>query len=149
VITETAVSSKEWVINAPVESVWAVLVDFENYHQWNRFNPDIKAELVLGTPVVMQVLLGDNMAEITEYMSRIDPCEAIAWRMQNLPDDPIHAERTQYLKRLSDTSCSYLSVDEFSGPGMSDMLAMMGEPVETGFDLAGAGLNQYCEAHFQ
>ena len=38
-ITETAVFSDEVTIDAPVELVWKILLDFDNYGQWNTFCP--------------------------------------------------------------------------------------------------------------
>lgn len=145
-ITETSISSEEIIIEAPVEKVWAVLVDFDNYGKWNQFCPDCQAELTLGSPVVMKTYLGEQLIDQVEYMSRIDPCEAIAWRMENKPGDPIHAERTQYLKKLSETSCSYLSVDEFSGEQVPAMMEFAGEHVENGFNLCARGLKDHCES---
>jgi uncharacterized protein YndB with AHSA1/START domain len=145
-ISDTAVSSSPIIIQAPIERVWEVLVDFPNYINWNQFNPGINTELSLGTAVVMQVVMAGQQFEMTEYMSRIEPCRALAWRMENNPGDPIHAERTQYLEPVGTGSCKYWSVDEFSGPGMATMLAESGPAVEAGFELAAQCLKQHCEA---
>jgi hypothetical protein len=145
VITESTVSSDVVVIDAPVELVWDVLVDFANYGKWNKFCPSCEAQLTLGTPVKMQVDLGFGLQEQVETMCRIDPCEAIAWRMANNPGDAIHAIRTQYLEKLGDAQCSYVSVDEFSGEAAPGMMELMAKPVEDGFNLCAYGLKEYCE----
>ena len=144
-ITEDTVSSERVLIRAPVELVWGVLVDFRNYGQWNAFCPSCEASLELGSPVKMQVDLGFGLQEQIEYLCRIDTCEAIAWRMDNRPGDSIHAVRTQYLERIDAGSCTYLSVDEFSGAGVPAMMDAMAESVEAGFNLCAQGLKQYCE----
>ena len=147
-ISKNTVSSDEVIIEAPAQWVWDVLVDFPNYARWNKFCPGCEAQLELGSPVVMQVDLGFGLQEQTEYMCRIDPCEAIAWRMENKPGDPIHAIRTQHLKVLGDAQCSYISVDEFSGDAAPDMMEMMAKPVEAGFNLCAYGLKEFCEAQY-
>lgn len=144
-ITENTVSSDEIIIQAPVERVWQVLVDFDNYHAWNEFCPVCEATLELGSPVRMQVELGFGLQEQVEYLCRIDPCEAIAWRMENKPGDPIHAVRTQYLKKINATSCSYLSLDEFSGEAVPAMMEAMASGVEAGFNLCARNLRDHCE----
>ena len=144
-ITEDTVSSDEIEIHAPVELVWRVLVDFANYGAWNKFCPVCEAELVMGSPVKMQVDLGFGLQEQVEYVCRIDPGEAIAWKMDTKPGDPIHATRTQYLTKVGEESCLYRSVDIFSGDGLTDMMALMGKPVEAGFNLCGYGLKAHCE----
>ncbi len=147
-ITQDTISSDEVVIEAPAQWVWDVLVDFANYEKWNKFCPGCEAELLLGSPVVMQVDLGFGIQEQTEYMCRIDPLEAIAWRMENKSGDPIHAVRTQYLKSLGDARCSYISVDVFSGEAAAGMMELMAKPVEAGFNLCAYGLKEYCEVQY-
>lgn len=148
-ISDDTISSDEVVIAAPAQLVWDVLVDFENYGLWNKFCPSCEASLELGTPVKMQVDLGFGLQEQVEYMSRIDPIEAIAWAMENKPGDPIHAVRTQYLKEIDETHCSYVSVDVFSGDALADMMALMAKPIEAGFNLCAGGLKAYCERIYQ
>jgi hypothetical protein len=144
-ITDDTVSSDEIHIAAPVELVWQVLVDFENYEKWNEFCPQCEAELEIGSPIKMQVELGFGLQEQIEYISLIKPFEAIAWGMENKPDDPIKAVRTQYLNKIDELSCSYQSVDVFSGEAVAGMMDLMGKPVEDGFNLCGYGLKAYCE----
>lgn len=139
------VSSDEIIIDAPVEVVWEVLIDFDNYGKWNLFSPQTSAELKLGSPVTMMVDLGNGLQKQVEYITCIEPNEAIAWGMENKPGDPIHAVRTQTLTRLSDSQCSYLSVDEFSGAAVPAMMELMAKPVKDGFNLCAQGLKQYAE----
>ena len=148
-ITENSVSSEEIAIEAPVELVWDVLVDFANYGRWNPFCPSAEAELVLDTPIVMKTWLGENLIDQVEYICRIEPCEAIAWRMENKPGDPVHARRTQTLKKLDDQRCTYFTIDEFSGEAMPAMLEQFSRIIEDGFNACGQGLKAYCEAQHQ
>jgi hypothetical protein len=147
-ISDNSVSSEEFIINAPIELVWDVLVDFANYGLWNEFCPSCEGEPRLGSPLKMQVDLGMGLQEQVEYFSRIEPCTVLAWRMENRPGDPIHAVRTQYLKQLSPTRCSYSSVDEFSGEAVPAMMEVMARAVEDGFNRCGSGLKDYCEKRY-
>jgi uncharacterized protein YndB with AHSA1/START domain len=144
-ITDSAVHSDEITIAAPRDLVWQVLVDFENYHQWNEFCPQAEGKLEMDSPLRMQVDLGWGLQEQVEYICRIEPPYAVAWRMDNRPEDPIHAVRTQTLEVIDEASCRYLSVDDFSGEGAKEMMEVMAERVEKGFNLCGYGLKDYCE----
>ena len=148
-VTQDRVSSEKVIIEAPIELVWGVLVDFERYADWNSFCPHAKAELALGQPIHMQVDLGFGLQEQVEIICRIEPPTAIAWRMANQPGDPVHAERTQTLEKLGEARCSYLSVDLFSGPGVPDMMAALGQAVEDGFNLCARDLKRHCEALYR
>lgn len=147
-ITDDTVTSKEVVINAPAEVVWDILVDFENYSQWNRFCPKADAVLELGSPVNMLVDLGFGLQEQIEYISLIEPGRAIAWGMENKPGDPIHAVRTQWLKPLDENRCTYLTMDDFKGSepeALKGMMELMAKRVEDGFNLCAEGLKEYAE----
>ena len=144
-ISQNTVSSDKVEIAAPAALVWEVLVDFDSYGKWNSFCPSIEAQLVLDTPVKMQVELGFGLQEQVETMCRIDPGEAIAWRMENKPGDAIHAVRTQSLEVLDEGRCTYISVDEFAGEAAQGMMELMAKPVEDGFNSCAYGLKEYCE----
>jgi uncharacterized protein YndB with AHSA1/START domain len=145
-IGENTVSSDAVVIEAPASLVWQVLVDFPAYGQWNTFCPVAEAELVLDSPIRMQVDLGFGLQEQVEYICRIEPERAIAWRMENRPADPIHALRTQTLEPLGEGRCRYQSMDEFGGPGAAEMMQAMAAAVEAGFNRCAYDLKAHCEA---
>jgi uncharacterized protein YndB with AHSA1/START domain len=148
-ITENSVSCEEVTIQAPAELVWEVLVDFGNYHLWNEFCPAIEAELKLGAPVSMQVDMGNGLQPQVEYITRLEPPGLITWSMENRPGDPIHADRSQFVTPIDETSCTYLTVDEFSGQGVAPMMAAMGEIVEAGFNRCARGLKARAEALYK
>lgn len=144
-ITENSVASEPIVINAPAELVWQVLIDFDNYPQWNTFCPQAHAKLEIGSPIEMKVDLGNGLQDQTEYLTRIEPNRVIAWGMANKPDDPIHAVRTQSIEPITHNSCTYNSIDEFSGSAMAPMIAAMGKAVESGFNRCALDLKQHAE----
>ncbi len=145
-ITEEAVYSDEVTIDAPVELVWQILLDFENYEKWNTFCPRaINESLELGSPIDMMVDLGEGLSHMVEYIAHVEPYECIAWATANRPEDPVHAVRSQRLKRLADDRCSYISVDEFDGPGRAAMMAQFAKAVETGFNRCAYGLKKHAE----
>ena len=148
-ITEHSVSSEEIVINAPAEVVWGVIVDFDNYGLWNTFCPGMKGEAVVGSPVEMQVDLGNGLQTQVEYVTKVEPIHTIVWSMENKPGDPIHADRAQYITPIDDCSCRYLSVDEFSGEFAGMMIEQMGKQVEKGFNDCAADLKARAEALYR
>ncbi len=145
-ITENSVSSEEVVINAPADLVWSVLVDFENYGKWNDFCPSIKGKPEVGSPVDMQVDLGNGLQQQVEYVTRVEPGHSITWSMENNPGDPIHADRTQRIFPIDEHSCRYTNIDEFSGEFVPQMMEMMGEAMELGFNRCAQALKQRAEA---
>ncbi len=145
-ISETTVASDKVTIHASVEKVWDILIDFANYGAWNGFCPSIKNRtLAVGQAVEMMVDLGAGPSLQVEYIRSIEPQRCITWGMDNKPDDPIHAVRSQYLAPLDDGSCTYISIDEFSGPGAADMMEHFAVAVETGFNRCAYDLKAFAE----
>jgi hypothetical protein len=144
-ITANSVSSEEIVINAPAEVVWGVIVDFANYGLWNTFCPSMKGEAVIGSPLEMQVDLGNGLQSQVEYVTKIEPIHTIVWSMENKPGDPIHADRIQRITAIDESSCRYWSIDEFSGEFSGPMIEQLGEQVEKGFNDCAVGLKARAE----
>jgi uncharacterized protein YndB with AHSA1/START domain len=148
-IEEDRVSSEEVTINAPADFVWQVLVDFENYYHWNSFCPAIEAELRMGAPVAMQVDMGNGAQQQVEYITRLEPPQAITWSMENKPGDPIHADRSQFITPIDEKSCKYLTVDVFSGAAMAPMMEAFGAIMEDGFNRCAQGLKERAETLYK
>ncbi|MRI33972.1 hypothetical protein EOPP23_13330 [Endozoicomonas sp. OPT23] len=142
-ITKDAVYSDEIVINAPVELVWDILVNLEEYHKWNPFCPEAKSTLEIGSPIVMKVKLGEYMTDQTEYVTEVKPYKSLSWRTEINGISDGH--RTQTLEKVDGNSCSYLSVDRFSGTNVEPMLAKYGALVEAGFNECAYGLKSFSE----
>ena len=148
-ITDNSVASDEITINAPAELVWSVIVDFAAYPEWNRFCPQIQGELKLGAPLAMRVDLGNGLQDQVEYISVIEAPHRIVWSMENKPDDPIHADRTQIITPVDANSCRYVSMDEFGGPMVPSMMEALAEAVERGFNRCAQDLKARAEALHQ
>lgn len=148
-ITEDSVKSDEVTIEAPVELVWKILLDFDNYDKWNTFCPKATVHsLELGSPVDMMVDLGQGPSQQVEFISRVEPNVCIAWAMENKPEDPIHAVRSQHLKKLDANRCTYISVDVFSGPEHAAMMEHFAPAVEAGFNRCAYDLKAHAEQVF-
>lgn len=148
-INESSVSSEELVINAPAQLVWDIILDFENYHQWNKFCPEIKGTPELGSALHMQVDLGNGLQEQVEHVTKLDvDTFTVVWSMENKPGDPIHADRTQRVIPIDQNSCRYWTIDEFAGDAVKPMIDALGAQVERGFALCADGLKAYAETMF-
>jgi uncharacterized protein YndB with AHSA1/START domain len=145
-ITKEAVYSDTVVIEAPVETVWQVLTDFDRYGEWNPFCPQMKTRLELGADVEMMVELGNGLQAQVETMERIEENREIAWGMVLGDEKTLRALRTQTLIKISDTRCCYLSVDWFSGELAEAVIDGSGKGIEAGFNACAYGLKKQAES---
>ncbi|TDG13950.1 SRPBCC domain-containing protein [Seongchinamella unica] len=143
------ISSDTVEIEAPAELVWQVIVDFAQYPHWNEFCPAIEAELEIGSPVKMQVNLGEGLQEQVEYITCIEAPHRITWSMENKPGDPVHADRSQLVTALDGHRCSYVTYDDFSGDFAAAMVEQLGERVRQGFNLCARNLKARAESLHQ
>ena len=148
-ITASSVSSELITIQSPSEVVWSILVDFKNYALWNDFCPKIDGKLELGEVVTMQVDLGFGLQKNVEYITKIEPYHTLVWSMENNPGDPIHADRYQILVSLNEKSCTYETVDYFSGDEVALMIEQVGQQIEAGFNQCARGLKLRAEDLYQ
>jgi uncharacterized protein YndB with AHSA1/START domain len=148
-ITKDSVVSDEVEIAAPVERVWEILIDFENYDSWNSFCPSIRNRaLEVDEAVEMMTDLGNGLQKQIEFIRSIVPNQEISWGMANAPRDAIHALRTQRLTRVDEHSCRYVSDDVFSGVAVEPMLAAFGKPIEDGFNRCARELKRHAEKQY-
>ena len=143
------VSSQTVTIAAPAELVWQVIIDFPQYGAWNEFCPSIEAQLEIGSPVKMKVDLGQGLQDQVEYITYIEAPHKITWSMENKPEDPIHADRSQVVTAIDAHSCTYVTYDIFGGPGASQMVDMLGSQVEAGFNLCARNLKARAESLYR
>ena len=148
------VSSETVTIAAPAELVWQVIIDFPQYGAWNQFCPSLEAGLEIGSPVKMKVDLGQGLQDQVEYITEIEAPgpgapHKITWSMENRPEDPIHADRSQVVTPIDEQSCTYVTYDVFGGPAAAQMVEMLGSQVEAGFNLCARNLKARAESLYR
>lgn len=124
-------------INAPLDSVWAILLDVARYPAWNPFTVSVSTTFALGDPVDMQVALrpGKKTRHQVEYITGFWPDRyRFSWGVDVGPGWFIKADRWQQLTDLGDGRTRYETSDEFTGAGVPMMLAIMESKVHRGFD---------------
>lgn len=133
-------------IEAPVETVWRVLTDFDRYGEWNPFTPSVKAELAMGARVDMRVTMGAFRLKQTEIICALEPPTRLAWRTTIGGRWLLHAVREQRLEVLGDANCRYATEDEFKGVLMPLVILLTGGFVRRGFNAVAVALKQRAEA---
>lgn len=137
-------------IDAPIDAVWAVLMDVERYPEWNPFTVSVKTTFDLGSPVDMQVALNPSSGRTrhqVEYITSFHPERyRVSWGVNVGPGWFIKADRWQQLTDLGNGRTRYETSDEFTGAGVGLMLAIMESKVSRGFHDVARGLKTRAEA---
>ena len=141
-------------IAAPIEQVWAVMLDTESYGEWNPFveKADCSATAV-GEPIMLHVRWANGRTTTSpERISIVDPPHdeggvrraTLAYVYEGLPAKLglVKGTRYQRLSQEPDGPTCYDTVEEFSGP----LVKLAGpERVEDGFRRHAEALKSRCE----
>ena len=141
----STIRSDPVTIEAPVETVWRVLTDFDRYGEWNPFTPYVKAELAMGAPVDMRVAMGAFRLKQTEIICALEPPRRLAWRTTIGAHWLLHAVREQRLEALGEAACRYATTDEFRGVLMPLVMLPSGGFVRRGFNAVAWALKRRAE----
>lgn len=119
------VARAEITVQAPLERVFDLLVDFSAYGRWNPFVVDVTGASRAAEGVRMRFKLpwrGDRFMYSDERVTRVQPpadgAALVAWRY----DSPLarwgllRSERVQTLRQLPDGVTAYATEEVFYGP---------------------------------
>ncbi len=103
-------------INAPVEKVWQVLLDFESYPDWNPFTYKVETDLTVGGPVNIYVKLPRRGKRLqVEYVREVTEPNTLSWGMTMGAEPLLVTLREQHLTPTGESSCTYQTTDAFKG----------------------------------
>ena len=142
-------------IDAPIEKVWAAMVDTTSYGEWNPFVEKAECDFppTVGAPIVLHVRWANGRTTTSpERISLLDPPHeeggvrraTLAYVYEGLPSKLglVKGVRYQRLSQQPGGPTRYDTVEEFSGP-----LVKLAGPkrVEDGFRRHAEALKQRCE----
>ncbi len=132
-------------IEAPVERVWEVLVDFARYGEWNPFTTRVDTDSAVGSPVDLHVRLGPLRVKQRERIEVVDPPHLLAWSTKTGHRLLLSARREQRLEALGEARCRYVTTDAFAGPLTPLVVLLFGRLVRGGFNAMARALKERAE----
>ncbi|KAF9468285.1 hypothetical protein BDZ94DRAFT_1232347 [Collybia nuda] len=143
------------LIDAPIETVWSILLDFESYNEWNPFRHVIidpitkkplpsqtlqEGQLVLAEPVHIPPTMGE--VGIMQKGSAYVKCfvlDTVNYRMAwtsggSVPGFLLHPERWDFLTVTSEGKTKYESVEVVKGILAYPLRFLMSANLKLGFD---------------
>lgn len=132
-------------ISAPIVVVWEVLIQFQNYANWNSFTPIVECDLVVGNDVILHVNMHPGKKPIIqkESLLHIKPLDSIAWGITSR--FPVKTERIQRIHAISANTTLYYTSDSFEGILVPLVMALYKKQIQLGFNQVAKDLKKYCE----
>lgn len=140
------IRSQKVEILAPIDIVWAILIDLEKYPEWNPFTYRVDTTLNIGDPVELYVRMpkrGDRVQR--EVVREVNKPYTLAWGMNMGFDFLLKARRDQQLEIIDECRCSYQTWDAFSGLITPLVLALFADDMQNGFDGVATALKERAE----
>lgn len=135
-------------IAAPATRVWAILIGFDAYADWNPYLVRIEGEPAPGTDIIVTSRPGGEGAEITQSVKvvAVDPPRSMHWQ-GGLPDrSQFLGDHVFELRALSDGATRLLHHEHFSGSLADAILDRHGRVIEASFGLFNEALKARAEA---
>jgi len=154
-------------IDAPIEKVWSILLDFPSYHEWNPF---VRGQTIVDddcnplpdqTPLTGQNLFispihippsmtvppsSSQIYSSHEIITAVDVTnQRLAWRFDGPPRWVLDCERWQALSLTGDGRTRYETVEVFRGVGAYAVKWWMGKGLQEGFRAMAEGLKRRAE----
>ncbi len=104
-------------INAPIEAVWHMLIDFESHASWNPFITSVKGEPIVGKTVVIKVQR-NNQRPLTlkPVVKVVEPYKELTWLSGVGLSNCIFAMNHRYqLIATSPTTTRFINSEEYGG----------------------------------
>lgn len=146
--SKNLVTSVKVQIEAPASLVWDILVDLDNYPQWNPYTVRVESTLKMGAPV--NLFLPDptrpgELIHVIEHLAAFEPAKQLSWELSASDLSPDAARRDQYIEATGDASCTYYTTDLFLGPTAPAVMEQHGPWVKQGFDAVAHSLKKRAE----
>lgn len=152
-VFEYTIYSEAVTINAPVETVWHVLLDLDHYPRWNPFTWQIGTperpdrQLRMGTAVDLHVRFahwGERVQQ--ERVALLEPPFRLGWGMTVGTPFLLKALREQRLEVVDAHTCRYQTWDAFSGVLTPLVVGLFGRDIRAGFNAVAGALKRESES---
>ncbi|MGS2805726.1 SRPBCC family protein [Nocardia sp. MW-W600-9] len=129
-------------IDAPAETVWRVLTDFDRYGEWNTFCYEAATTLEPGSAIDMRVQLGSNRRPQREWIRTHTPGTEFSYTMKPVPLGALHSLRSHTVVALGPNRTRYESRFTLAGWLSPVVELALGKHLRAGFAAMTAGVGK-------
>lgn len=133
-------------IHANVSTVWNVLMNFENYPNWNPFIKNISGEKASGKRITVSIKPPDaNGMTFKPVILKLDTDKEFRWRGTLGIKGIFDGEHFFILERVTDDKTKFIHGEKFSGV----LVALMSQTLnktKKGFEFMNEAIKRECES---
>ena len=125
----------DFEVEASDADIWAVLIDFKQYPQWNPSLPSISGELKEGSMVSLTLgLPGRSPLRVTAKIEQIQPKRLLTWRGKVIAAWLFSGYRVFEIQALTPTKSKVTHVEDIGGLLAPLFKLLMGDAVQQSHD---------------
>jgi hypothetical protein len=133
-------------VQAPAETIWAVIAEIERWSDWNPLYPKAEGTVRIGSPLTLELALPDRKPQtIRPVVIDWIPNEQIHWRLKAL-GGLVQTTRFLEIEKLTETGCIFANGELFAGPLGDLAVRSLGRAVRRGFVAMGEAVKRRAEA---
>lgn len=135
------------LINSTSQKVWSVLMNFENYHQWNPFIQSISGDIIPGKTIKVVIQLpGKKPMTFKPKVLKLDTNKEFRWKGQLIVPRLFDGEHYFRIIENSDNTVELIHGEIFSGL-LPDLMKRTLHKTSEGFQLMNMALKKFVENH--
>lgn len=132
-------------IAASPKEVWALLVDFEGYSQWNEWLPELHGEAVEGGRANGKVWLDGELRRARHRVLEVDAPRTLCWRDAGMTTWFVWARRCRFSSERSDGTTTLREELTLNGTFVDAAMRRYGEALQRGMESEAESLRRRVE----
>lgn len=137
----------EITIDAPPETVWAILSDFAAYPEWNPFIRRISGTLETGGRLEVDLAPpGGRAMTMRPTLRDVQPQRTLRWLGQVGVPGLFDGEHSFQIEPLADGRVHFVQSERFTGVLVPLVMAFIGASTQQGFEAMNLALKERAEA---
>ena len=134
-------------IEATADVVWAILIDFERWSEWNPSVPSIRGEAQVGSEVKLTLAMpGRPSAKVKATLTEVVPERRLYWHGNVVGDRVFAGTREFEIDPQPDGTVLFTHVEDVSGLLFPVFRALMGSAIQLHHDNLNNALKQRAES---
>ena len=125
---------EEIIINAPAEAVWNVLVDFENWENWNPFIIKAKGKAEVGEKLENVFRNGDKDMVIKPKLLKVDQNEELVWIGRLIMPGIFDGRHGFRIEEIGPNQVRFVNYENFKGILSGMIMKKIGEDTKANFN---------------
>jgi hypothetical protein len=134
------------VIDTPINEVWDILTDFDNFETWNPFITKVEGKFELSSKLEVHMQLpGTKGMEMSPVITKIEPVKEFRWLGNLWVKGIFDGEHAFRLEELENNRTRLIQCERFKGILAPLILHLIGEKTRGSFEKMNISLKNQCE----